>query len=112
MKDLDELERLAKAATPGPWAVRKHTALIHSDTGLSFDIVELGPTGDETSPNLAFIAACSPDVVLALVRAVRAAAVAAAFAEMCDPDDEHSCPRDSCKSMLALKEALAALEKS
>ena len=62
--NLDELERKARAATPGPWADDGCT-VTH---GHPMDqIVDYVYSRDDA----AFIAAASPDVVLELVRRVR-----------------------------------------
>ena len=72
--DVDELERLAKAATPGPWTTkpdddqRKH--LLCTETGAWFGVVEASP---RNAADAAFIAAANPAVVLELVRRLRAA---------------------------------------
>lgn len=50
--NLDELERLAKDATPGPWSKRKLAAWVEWR-------------------DAAYIAAVSPDVVLALIERLR-----------------------------------------
>lgn len=74
MTDLDDLERLAKAATPGPWTTkpdddaRKH--LLCTETGAWFGRVEASP---RNAADAAFIAAANPAVVLELVRRMRAA---------------------------------------
>lgn len=72
--DLDELERLAKAATPGPWYAGEknrwqlhdgrfiRTSHDHSGTAM---VVSGGGDAD-------FIAAANPETVLALVERVRA----------------------------------------
>ena len=72
MTDLDELERLAKAATPGPWTVvRGHKTKKARSVNpiLRFDSLMQTERPEE---NAAYIAACSPDTVLRLVRAARA----------------------------------------
>lgn len=71
--DLDELDGLAQAATPGPWEVTHGGSVysLHGDTdGGSCEILydTFGP-GDDS----AYIAAASPDVVRALIARVRAA---------------------------------------
>lgn len=58
--DLDELERLAKAAAPGPW--EQNEGCVHDALG---DCVTL-----DTSSG-AYIAAANPETVLALVKRVR-----------------------------------------
>lgn len=79
MTDLtDRLEELAKAATPGPWHVEymefgkgpdTHlTALLCDEEGRPFGVIDEEPDGyDSSSPNLEYIAAVSPDVILSLL---------------------------------------------
>lgn len=75
--DLDRLEQLATAATPGPWETGRQT-----DDG-PFAMVDGGDDqiadchrnhwGDrQCEANAAFIAALSPDVVLELIRWAKA----------------------------------------
>lgn len=81
--ELDELERLAKAATPGPWKLRngfengtKEVFRPDSKVKRPFEVVELATVGT-TSPKgkacAKFIAAANPDTVLELVRRLREA---------------------------------------
>ena len=113
MTDLDELERLAKAATPGPWtneggAIKgEHSfhcnGVPRNSLGISsasyseticktYGFIEL----PQPAANAAYIAACSPDTVLRLVREVallrEVVAAADAYRKACpplgDPDDE------------------------
>lgn len=65
--DLDALEALAKAASPGPWR------LMHGDVFTACDVDDdaLYIAGDAFGPNATYIAAASPDVVLALIAEVR-----------------------------------------
>lgn len=72
---LADLERRAKAATqPGPWTVRTDRGRHHADDGgstvLDADGMWVAEVG-RAAPDAAHIAACSPDVVLALVAEVR-----------------------------------------
>jgi hypothetical protein len=93
--DLDELERLARMATPGPWrecrASRggcvcglvwapdgEHT-VAHCGNNEEDGIVRAPATIKATA---AYIAAVSPDVVLALVAEIRALRVTAAEREV------------------------------
>lgn|SRR3990167_412659 len=101
--DLDQLERLAKAATPGPW---KHEPGRHLIDVTSADSSELICRCSSYPPpvmasNALFIAACSPDVILALVARVREAETKLANLCKCinrypdHPDPEYSrqrCP--------------------
>lgn len=77
MIDLDELEKLAKAATPGPWH-------FHQDDGTALDISEVCIPRPEEDVDLsiaslledrdgAFIAAANPQAVLELIELVRKA---------------------------------------
>ena len=76
--DLDELERLAKEATPGPWTVQ---------TGCSWRRIGANGDGDVLRPvrhqhdgwpdlaaphgNLEYIAAANPAIILELIRMAR-----------------------------------------
>jgi hypothetical protein len=67
--DLDKLERLARAATPGPWRQREQR-----DDGSTLASYEQGCFVE--SPNMAgedaaYIAAANPSVVLALIERLR-----------------------------------------
>lgn len=72
LPDLDELERLAKAALPGPWVKRKRD---HETTeswsieiqGSGIEIAEVDISFDVDNFNAAFIAAANPQTVLKLV---------------------------------------------
>lgn len=81
MTSLSELERLARAATPGPW----HITQCIPENGKFYDshpLVATSPDDDgrriaacdgvlRTHENAAYIAAASPDVVLALISRIR-----------------------------------------
>ena len=80
--DLDELEKLALAATKGPWHVRSHPRLgsfiqaPRQNPGDPYDIELL--SDDDTlyetrSQDMAFIVAAQPSVVLSLLQELRAA---------------------------------------
>jgi hypothetical protein len=80
MSDLDALSALAEAATPGPWKARTHPEMRvwSKQDGREYRYVAFGSKPDEedgTGPldrALAdYIAAASPDVVLALIAEVR-----------------------------------------
>jgi hypothetical protein len=77
---IQELRRLAEAATPGPWdaayddAVEGHYVAKRYESGWAGDVATHGPTA-------AYIAALSPDIVLALLDALAAAEQAASMAE-------------------------------
>ena len=91
--NLDELERLAKAATPGPWCVKYGEWIIpaaHADRGIGGaddPVIDREQYAQyfchipkehrhrsvyEQDALRGYIAACSPDTVLRLVRAARA----------------------------------------
>ncbi len=77
MATLDELERLAKQATPGPWSTTED-CWIDSNTGrcvakTTGNVDTYTGTYQGDANNAAFIAAVDPATVLALVAAVRAA---------------------------------------
>lgn len=80
MIDIDELERLAKAATPGRWRVGAYPAEIVGDTHVCVDTefgVKVLLRGnenfyEEARANAAFSAAADRDTVLALIAEVRA----------------------------------------
>lgn len=78
-EQLDELERKAKAATPGPWRQYEPLVLSATDGGMDIADCALGsePEDIEEWPaalaDAAHIAANSPDVTLQLVAIARAA---------------------------------------
>jgi hypothetical protein len=80
MTDLDALEKLAEAATPGPWETEvadfdaRSWAIFHR--GGTFVAPDAGCEADA-----AYIAAMSPDVALALIARLRAAEQRAEKAE-------------------------------
>ena len=76
MRDLDRLEAMAKAATLGPWHWSNGYSLAtgskrHVKNFLGF--YEEAGLGDrkKVEANKAFIVACSPDVILALIQRIR-----------------------------------------
>lgn len=87
--DLDDLERTARAATPGIWEVDRNTPfsddimgifqpdyrryVVHLDGSFHRDA---RPVSDEDAE---YIAAARPEVVLELIRRLRAAEKAVAF---------------------------------
>lgn len=85
MIDLDEIERLAQAATPGPWEVKRRwsngceiapriTCAPDADRGCGWiaDMVGAPYLGHKTTlPNANFVAALNPAVVLELCRELR-----------------------------------------
>ena len=84
--DLDTLTRLAQAAPPGPWVSQYGGVTTEAEGHVSQSVVYAAPCpnacGDEaivdriTIVDAGYIAAVSPDVVLALVERVRAAETA------------------------------------
>lgn len=99
MSDLDELERLAKAATPGPWEVDGDGRDICGFAGRlgaangepPYEITENnGFMRNSMAADAAFISAANPTVVLELVRRLRAAEAGNA-----------ECARDLCGHRLA-----------
>jgi hypothetical protein len=70
---LAELRSLAKAATPGPWHVhRQPTGFTPRSWWLESE-AEVDIADIERDPDAAYIAAASPDVVLALIAVAEAA---------------------------------------
>jgi hypothetical protein len=80
--DLDELERLARAATPGPWQAAGYSVTHEYKPGVS----EAVAVSHIARPHdAAFIAAANPETVLALIRIAKAASEACSRLE--DPVD-------------------------
>jgi hypothetical protein len=123
--DLNELERVAREATPGPWTPVEHswanTSVYAGDapvTCLSIDYEATEETQDALSAvvaaNAAHIAAWSPDIALQVVAALRAAqallAVKDSHAEMAriNPKwlENHAYAAQRTKAIAALREAL------
>lgn len=100
--DLDVLERLAAEATPGPWAADP----MFGDGGAQICETRVGTVvceitdRSEWEPDAAFIAACDPATVAALVRAVKAARAYQLVAQSHDWDEARAYSHD-------LDEALA-----
>lgn len=73
--DIDKLERLARAAAPAPWEADRHEVKgpLLSPWLCSFGCRVAAPAESDVDINATatYIAACSPDVVLALVEEVR-----------------------------------------
>lgn len=86
--DLDELERAAMAATPGPWCVCERSYSIFSSDRLIVDeegreiasLIDNTDTGISDPLNAAFIAAANPATILALLSRLRTAEAALAGA--------------------------------
>ena len=82
MIDLDELERLAQEATPGPWEMGKSSIMCRSCLHLRgcYNIYQEADCTDVTHPqagldqqDAAYIAAANPQTVLALIKRLREA---------------------------------------
>ncbi len=67
MSKLDELEALAKAATPGPWRNSEERPLLCVTVGIPADSPRWNGRNDA-----AFIAAANPATVLDLIELIRA----------------------------------------
>jgi predicted ArsR family transcriptional regulator len=75
--NLDELGRLAQAATPGPWEASEHQdgdwgVSVTDDQGELYVAVHQARPGARFMADAAFIASCNPETVRALVAVVRA----------------------------------------
>jgi hypothetical protein len=74
--DLDELERLAKEADPGPWRTEEdaeHYPFLVAETPDGGSYVLIESKGELESVNAYFMAAANPATALALVAELRAA---------------------------------------
>lgn len=73
--DLDRLDKLAEAATPGPWAWHSRQT-VDGDSWAVFDCTDhaLAVNRDGWVPDAEFIAAANPTVVRELIKRVRKAA--------------------------------------
>jgi hypothetical protein len=78
--DLDELERLAREATPGPWRADQEFGYVHPSNDRNVLVCTFHDelVRDTDGADAAYIAAVSPDVVLALVAEIRALRVTTA----------------------------------
>ena len=112
--DITRLRTLAQAATPGPWAVERSTArhdsrVLVKASAPSQALARIG--GDslraiESDALAAYIAAVSPDVVLALI--AERGALAALLARVVDEyDGDYSLTK---RLMHEIRTALAAKE--
>jgi hypothetical protein len=72
MTDLDELEKLALAATPGPWWVAGKATIRYGTKGKLDSGWIASMHWREAAANGRYIAAASPDAVLRLVAIARA----------------------------------------
>ena len=75
MGDLDKLEELARAATPGPWrrCDLTHVEVVPEPGCSSAGITHRSSRGTYSPADAAFIAAANPQVLLDLIARVRAA---------------------------------------
>ena len=66
---LSNLEEAARKATPGPWQVAAEDGSIEPvlPSGTIAQFEDTGWNRKQTDANAAFIAACSPDTILALI---------------------------------------------
>lgn len=77
--NLDELERLAEAATPGPWKQEysgghyAESVTAAKPRGGTITVARIGSGPKRRADDAAHIAACSPDAILRLLAVVRAA---------------------------------------
>lgn len=72
MFDLDKLEELAKAATPGPWQFFDEEGECYSSApATGAFLVEYGASVDQKLLDVNYIAAANPAAVLALIEEVR-----------------------------------------
>jgi hypothetical protein len=70
--NLNELEALAKAATPGPWMHNDYFSVVQTHSNeVSLSAVCRKGNSDEPEATLAFIAAANPETILALITLVR-----------------------------------------
>ncbi len=77
--DLDVLESLAKAATPGPWTEFDDEGEAYSrPPATGAFLVEYGADADQKMRDIRYIAAVDPQTVLALIAALHAASTAPA----------------------------------
>jgi len=109
---MDDLRKLAEAATPGPWkyatpnTVRAGRFNVVPNTAAGGSGVGLAGKSDAERANAAYIAACSPDRILRLLDAVdKAREVLSVYEQFCIDDS-----RGYASEYAALRTALAALE--
>lgn len=106
LKAADELEKLAKAATPGPWFNRGEISseIVDSDRKPIADACcsKTGPDGDlQDEANGLFIAAANPTAILSLIADLRRAAEAYAALEAASTDGEFvRVPREPTEAMI------------
>lgn len=112
MSDLDELERLARAATPGPWKNYSINPKVTPEHAIYSEWLEGIPEAQSseiatllTPKNAEFIAAANPEAVLALVARVREAEAVIAEARRAVQPHEHT------PASLHMAEILSTYEK-
>lgn len=71
MIDLDDLEKKAKAATPGPWDIEDDSVCAYIEKEEEKFILFGGWEGFQTSSDRQFVAGCNPKVVLELIEDIR-----------------------------------------
>ena len=113
MKTLDDLERLARAATPGEWAISEPTMTyvsVRTRCGSQIFTSIIRSSQEQAITNATYIAACSPERVLALIECVRAAdALEAEASKRLRFRDAERYP-ELCAALTQVRTALAALE--
>ena len=68
MSEIDELVRLAKAATPGPWEAHSNTRFVIGDTlNKRSGICDWEKNAPQAEANCKFIAAANPKTVLEMI---------------------------------------------
>jgi len=95
--DLDELERLAQAATPGPWEMGRSSIMCRACVHLRgcFSIYQEADCTDVTHPHAgldqqdaAYIAAANPATVLAMIKRMREARTALDYSLQSEPQKD------------------------
>ena len=70
--NITELENLAKAATPGPWAQSTcFDIVIQSETRESLFVAKMPRGHGECSANAKFVAAANPQTILTMIELLR-----------------------------------------
>jgi hypothetical protein len=72
-KRLDELERIAQAATPGPWVTQEYLPSPRGDVRLIMSDLSLGVAEYVRRNDAEYLIAVAPPTTLALIAALRAA---------------------------------------
>lgn len=93
MEDIDKMEAVARAATPGPWIVPHHGLSVHQKhapcTAVAFTMSRSGGL-ENHSANAEHIATFNPATVLRLLAVVRAAREAFVVMDLAHPNDERT----------------------